>query len=244
MRTAFLDTPVTSLLIIVTFISSCLGFYHTNFKHKLLLHPYSILHQKQFYRLFSAGFVHNNWMHLIGNTVVTITLGFKFEEQLAVKSGYGNLFVLFLYLLCLLTGNLLSTIVNRKDFTFTSCGSSPAALGIIVGICMLNPRGYLPLPFIIGENRFIIIYFILALLTNMLTKRLKHVDNAAHFGGIFMAIAVTYTLTTYHHPKQFDPVAPIPAPIMAPTPPKTEPAAPSMTIVSKHSAFPPTIVSI
>jgi membrane associated rhomboid family serine protease len=193
MPLTFLRAPITFLLISAIAFTTVVSFYNKKFKHQMLLHPYAVIKQRQYYRLFSAEFVHINWMHLIFNILIIYSVGVQMEKELTIKSTYGELQFMGLFIFCSFGGNVLSSFLNRKDFSFTSCGASPGAIGLFISLLMLNPNdNLLKLPFIKVQNFQLVIYFVIIFIINFVTKRLKQIDNAAHLGGVLAAILFSY----------------------------------------------------
>jgi membrane associated rhomboid family serine protease len=189
----FLQTPITLYLISAIAFTTVVSFYNNKFKHQMLLHPYAVIKQRQYYRLFSAGFVHINWMHFIFNVLVIYSAGIQMEKELTIKGTYGQLQFIGLFIFCSFGGNALSSFLNRKNFSFTSCGASPGAIGLFIGLLTLNPHdNLLKLPFIKVQNFQLVIYFVIIFTTNFVTKRLKQIDNAAHLGSVLAAILFAY----------------------------------------------------
>ena len=58
---------ITLLIIIVTALFSIAAFNQSDLKYKYIFNPYQVVHRKQWYRIFTAAFLHANWEHLIFN---------------------------------------------------------------------------------------------------------------------------------------------------------------------------------
>ena len=83
---------MTLVIIIVTAIISIIAFSNAEFLSKLMLNPYQVFHKKEWYRLFTHGFLHADWTHLIINMIVLFSFGSnvaKWFQQLKL-SGYIN----------------------------------------------------------------------------------------------------------------------------------------------------------
>jgi rhomboid protease GluP len=85
--------------------------------------PYSILHFGQYYRLFTAMFVHADLMHLLSNMLALVIFG------LLVENRYSILQYLFIYFISGLIGNVVSLFI-LPEFTF-SLGASGCIFGVM-----------------------------------------------------------------------------------------------------------------
>ena len=182
-------------IISIIILTTVLGFYNLDLKHRLLLHPYAVIKRQQYYRLLTAGLIHVSWIHLLFNVIVIYVVGSEVEKKYVLESFHGHVEIIGLFFCCIAGGNLLSTILNRSNFSFTSCGASPGALGLFICLLLHDPHGVLiQLPVIRVQNFEWMIYFIVVFTINFAVKRLKQIDNAAHLGGVMAAFLFTYLL--------------------------------------------------
>ena len=70
---------VTVIIIVITAAVSLLCFYGGGFD-ALKFNAYQVWHQKQWYRLFSYGFVHSGWGHLFFNMLTLYFFGGVVEK--------------------------------------------------------------------------------------------------------------------------------------------------------------------
>jgi membrane associated rhomboid family serine protease len=132
----------------------------------------------QWYRLFTSGFLHVGWWHLMVNG-----LTFYFFAP-TILNIFGTVGFLGLYLFSLLTGNLLTYFYNNKEYNYTAVGASGAISGIVFSSLVFNPSMklyILPLPFPIPAPLFglgFLLYSMIGILRN--SDRIGH---AAHMGG-------------------------------------------------------------
>lgn len=74
------EAPITLIIIATTAFVSWRAFDNSALFEKLLNNPYTIKHQKQYYRLFSHALIHADWMHLILNVYVFYSFGMVMES--------------------------------------------------------------------------------------------------------------------------------------------------------------------
>ncbi len=124
---------------------------------KLLMNPYQTVHQKQYWRLITSGFVHNGYAHLGVNMFTFFFFGGIVEETFLLESRQGStVFVLF-YLSAIVLSDLPVVWRNRDNPSYNSLGASGAVSAIVFASILYYPTNYiyimgiLPLPgFLLG----------------------------------------------------------------------------------------------
>ena len=77
---------MTLIILGITILLSIIALSNEELMRKWIFNPYLVNHQKQFYRFFTSGFIHADWMHLLVNMFVLYGFG------QAVESYYGEVF--------------------------------------------------------------------------------------------------------------------------------------------------------
>ena len=116
------ESQVGTLIAILTGIFTYQGLTHSSYQNKYLLHVDSILVSKEYYRLFSSGFLHANWMHFGFNMAALVSFAMSIEILLGIKS------FLIIYCLSLLGGSLLALYIHRNHADYSGVGASGANL--------------------------------------------------------------------------------------------------------------------
>ena len=140
-------------------------------------------------RLVSSGFLHVDWQHLLFNM---FTLYF-FANSVVFKLGVFNFYLI--YLISLLTGNLLSFYFHKNEPQYTAVGASGAVTGILYAAILLNPGMkmfiyFIPVPipsYIIGVG------YLLFSIYGMKIK-MGNIGHDAHFGGAVGGYVMTLIL--------------------------------------------------
>lgn len=140
----------------------------------------------QWWRLFTAMFVHAGIIHIAGNMWCLWNLGLLGEPLI------GPLGIVAVYILTGLAGDILSTAIHPG---YTAMGASGAIMGIAGVLVVLLKSPYLPVPqFELNKLRRSVIYF--AVLTFLLGAGgdLIHffiqIDNMAHLGGFVCGVVM------------------------------------------------------
>lgn len=192
----FRQMPVTWCLMLTILLSSCISLLNKNYFLRLLLHPVSILREKQVYRLFTSDFVHNDPVHLLMNEVMLFFVCGDLERYLRGQSATGSLKYGIIYLMSLLAGSIAVTLLNREDFEYLSAGASGSVLGCMFSYTMLQPHViafYLP---VIGgvRNEFDALIFIGGLIYYKIRSKNTMINHELHFFGALGGILVTLVM--------------------------------------------------
>ncbi|MEM2815754.1 MAG: rhomboid family intramembrane serine protease [Candidatus Bathyarchaeia archaeon] len=131
----------------------------------------------EYWRLFTAMFIHTNIVHLMGNIFFLIVFGLRTEELFS-KGEY-----LIIYFLSGLTGNILTLALGP---TVLSAGASGAIFGLF-GACTIFIRRAL------GQSLFGALLYSFFLLT--ITGTAPNVNILAHFGGLIAGLVLGYVFS-------------------------------------------------
>ncbi len=178
------------LLILATVAVSYAGFRNPAVEAKCIFRPESILADKEYYRLVTAGFLHAGWTHLACNMVSLYLFGPILERWL------GRTDFLLIYFGAVMGGNLLSLYVHRHH-EYLSYGASGGVCGVIFAYILLFPgseiRLYLsvPIPGWLYAVGFIVVSFI------AMKQAKDHIGHDAHLGGAIVGLLIAAGL----HPQ-------------------------------------------
>ena len=164
----------------VFFILSALGNTEDGvfmLNHGAIYAPY-VLMKGEYYRLFTALFLHFGFAHLMNNMVMLGAFGLHLEPEM------GSIRFLAAYLLSGIGGNILSLVIQAQESTSAvSAGASGAIfglMGVLVGMLLKN-RGRVGR--ISGQR--IVLMVVLSLYFGFADSS---VDNAAHIGGLITGL--------------------------------------------------------
>jgi rhomboid protease GluP len=145
------------------------------------LHRDSVL-AGEWWRLFSAMFLHGSVDHLVGNCVVLYILGIACEHAFKVRR------TLVIYLFAGVSGALLSLTFQPGP----SVGASGAIFGVMGSVIAFLYR--YRKQFILRDNRIafvLLIWAVYQILSGLMTP---YIDNFAHLGGFIGGVVVTLLL--------------------------------------------------
>lgn len=166
-------------------------FKSNEWRDKLILSPYLIKHDGQWYRLFSHSWIHADWQHLIFNMASLYFLG-----DLILNNWldlYGDLKGTGLFLFLYIAGGVAATIFpyfkNQDNSSYRALGASGAVSAVIFAAILWNPTmklGILFIPFPIPAYIFGPLYLLIEYFAMRNIK--TGVAHDAHLGGALFGI--------------------------------------------------------
>ena len=173
------------IIIVITCIISFMAFKSSAIFEKFQLNASAVAHKKEYLRLFSYGFLHADFIHLLINMFVLWSFGdaiiYYFDDIFVER---GTLFFLLLYLSALPISALFSVKKNKDNPEYNAVGASGAVSAVVYCVIFLSPYSMLrlwgiPMPSIVFGIGYLIYSGIMA-------KR--NVDNVGHDAHFFGAI--------------------------------------------------------
>ncbi|MGA2822356.1 MAG: rhomboid family intramembrane serine protease [Bacteroidales bacterium] len=187
---------VTYGIILFTVVASIVCFNNDGLFNKLKFNAYDVHHSKQWYRFFSYGFLHANWVHLLINMVVFYSFGALVEHY--YKVFFHEKYIL--YYLLLYSGGLLLSIIpafgkHKNDVFYNAVGASGAVSSVVFASIIILPKApilFFFLPFEIPAWIFGILYIIYEF---YMSRRAKdNIGHDAHFWGAIYGVIFTIAL--------------------------------------------------
>ncbi|MBR3527898.1 MAG: rhomboid family intramembrane serine protease [Bacteroidales bacterium] len=176
---------VTVIIIVITAAVSLLCFYGGGFD-ALKFNAYQVWHQKQWYRLFSYGFVHSGWGHLFFNMLTLYFFGGVVEKYFAAAFGSttGVILYVVLYTTALVVSTIGDLIKYRNDFYYNAVGASGAVSAILFASILFEPKMGIYIYLIpIPVPGFIFAPLYLLYCWYMARRNADNIGHSAHFWG-------------------------------------------------------------
>ncbi|QAR29940.1 rhomboid family intramembrane serine protease [Ornithobacterium rhinotracheale] len=177
---------ITYIVIGITVFISWQAWERPELFNRLKFQMAAILEQKQYSRILTSGFVHADGMHLIFNMFTLYVFMPQVLYMFSVRD------TLFIYILAILSGNLLTILVHRKERWYTAVGASGGVAGIVFAGIVLFPQKPLQIvffPFVkFPAWLFGVIY--LAYSAFGMKRNLGNLGHAAHIGGSLVGIVM------------------------------------------------------
>jgi len=180
------ETPVASLILIFTVVTSIYAFNDNGLFGKFMLHPYSVSRRHKVYTLITSGLIHADWMHLIFNMVTFFSFGFPLER--AIGSWQFGL----IYFVGLILSDIPTVIKHKNDMWYNSLGASGAVSAVLFSSILHDPfvRLYIfPIPIAIWAIVFGPLYLLYCVYASKNSR--DNINHDAHFFGALTGLIVT-----------------------------------------------------
>ena len=149
---------LTYLIIAATALISFYAFDRKSLMGKMLLNPYDIIHHQKWYRMFTHGLIHADFMHLFFNLYVLYMFGVQGQNTYSFFSvepafihhfeAKGYLYFFLLYVGGLLFSSIYTVYKHKDNPHYNALGASGAVSGIVFAFIVLNPTSKLGIIFL------------------------------------------------------------------------------------------------
>ncbi|MFT4310837.1 MAG: rhomboid family intramembrane serine protease [Candidatus Woesearchaeota archaeon] len=150
----------------------------------LINYPSDILHFK-FHTLLTAGFLHANLAHLVGNMLGIFVFGRVVEKHIGAQK------TAFVYMGALIISGVFNALIHLFVFNDNTggIGASGALMGLVATAMLLNPL-YISYAFLFPLPIMVMGWFTLYLdIMGILTPNSSNIGHFAHVGG-FLSITI------------------------------------------------------
>lgn len=179
---------ITLIIVILTCLISIVAFRRRELFYKLDLAPVRIVHEKEYYRIFSHAFLHADYVHLGINMLVLYSFGSYVEGVFSQLESAGVIFsgpffFILLYVVSIALSSLTTVSRYRNNKGYTAVGASGAVSAIVFTYIFFAPLEkiyfymVLPIPGIL----FGVLY--LAYSSYMSRRSKDNINHSAHFWG-------------------------------------------------------------
>jgi len=135
----FHQSPVTYFIILLVFAASSAGILNRKLFYNGILHPQSVVRDKQYYRIFTADLMNADWLHLFLNEIMLYVFCTHLEFTLRNKSPFGSIQFLIIYFASLAVGSAIITARHYKEFGYSTTGTSGSIMGCMFSFMLLDP---------------------------------------------------------------------------------------------------------
>jgi len=138
-------TATLTIIAITSAVSLAAIYVYPKIKSTGMLMPYRVVRRQTWYELFTAGFLHANFTHLLVNMFVLFFFGIVLEQTLGVAH------YVALYLSGLLVSSLPSMMKHGDNPNYATLGASGGVESVLFGFIFLFPTEsiyfiFLPIP--------------------------------------------------------------------------------------------------
>lgn len=183
---------ITLIIIIITVLVSISAFSNEKIMNDLIFYPPAVTHNKQWYRFFTCGLIHADFIHLAFNMYALYLFGRNVEEYfMLIFQEKGKLLYLLMYILALFFCLLPTYSRHRDDSHYRSLGASGAVSAVVFASILLEPERGIGFVFIPGIYIPGFIFgFLYLVISSYLDKRGGgNINHSAHIYGAMFGIA-------------------------------------------------------
>jgi len=159
-----MSLSLTLIIIIASVGLSLLAFQNGDLKYKLMMNPFNVVHQKQWYKTITHGFIHADFMHLFFNMYVLFGFGSivemnfsqpqlwnqNFPEIEGFSETNGLFFFGVLYFFGIIFASLPSIRKHKDNPNYYSLGASGAVSAVLIAYILMFPLNKLSIIFLPG----------------------------------------------------------------------------------------------
>ncbi|MEY3342991.1 MAG: hypothetical protein RL090_675 [Bacteroidota bacterium] len=186
---------MTLYILAITVLISIAAFYSRELMGRLIFNPYMINVRREWWRFFTCGFIHADWLHLGINMLVLYSFG------QAVEQNYASEFedkAVFYYLLLYLGGVVISITPSYKKHLhnpgYNALGASGAVAAILFTAILFEPLRPIYLYPLLGVPGILFGLAYLVYSYYMDKKGNDHINHDAHFWGAVFGVVFTVAL--------------------------------------------------
>ncbi len=191
-----MDAPVTITLIFANIAITIWAMYSNPiYFDRFSERPYEIIYHKRLYQVITSAFLHANFLHLFFNMFALYSFGTILEKFFISNFGQftGSLDFFLIYFISLLSGSLLTVILNFKNPDYVAVGASGAVSGIIFSFILFFPTSTVGV-FFIPMPAFIFAFLYVAVSVYGMKSKFGNIGHEAHLGGVIGGIISTFLL--------------------------------------------------
>ncbi len=178
----------TIILIVVLIGTSLYGWSKPQIQQRLMMNPYRIRHNREYYRFISSGFAHSGYMHLFLNVFTFYFFGTYVERMFISEFGteLGLLYFLVLFIAGIVVSDLPTYFKYQNAPNYNSLGASGGVSSIVFAFILYNPTMKIwlflaiPIPgFILGALYIVYSYY-------QSKNSIDKINHSAHlYGALF-----------------------------------------------------------
>lgn len=178
---------ITIIIIVITCGISLLTMQNHDIKNRFMFNAYAIAHHRQWWRFFTHGVLHADFMHLFVNMLSLYFFGPLVEKTFCMDQNFGpiqgEVNYLLLYIGALLFSSLFTFFKQRDNQYYNALGASGAVSAVVYTAILLYPTVKLYVFFAIPMQAWIYGGIYLVYSSYMSKKQIDNIGHDAHFWG-------------------------------------------------------------
>lgn len=186
-----MQLSITISIIIITVLVSLGGFSNQKIVDDLIFSPPAVSKQNQWYRFFTCGLIHADFVHLLFNMLSLYFFGPFVEQKFAeIFGATGKWYYLAMYITALLVSLLPTYLKHKNNYQYRSLGASGAVSTVVFAGLMIAPYievGLFIIPPIIPGFVFAPLYLLLSAYLERSGR--DNINHSAHIWGAVYGLA-------------------------------------------------------
>jgi membrane associated rhomboid family serine protease len=186
---------MTTVFLIITIIVSLVAFQNDEVYRKLIFNPYLVNSRREYYRFFSSGFIHADFVHLFVNMFVLYSFGSVAEFFYNIHYGdRGPLLFVIMYLSALLMSLIPTYNRNKLNPAYNGLGASGAVSAVVFTCILFDPiqplalYGFIRLPGIVFGILYLVYCYYMG------KKGGDNINHSAHMWGAIYGMLFSVVL--------------------------------------------------
>lgn len=189
-------TPyITYAILIATGLVTYKAFQDGSLKWKFMFNAYQIKDRNEWYRFFSHGLIHADWMHFGFNAYVLYSFGGIVEKTYVGLFGpvKGHVNFALVYISALAVSSFYSFAKHQNNPNYNALGASGAVSAVLFSFIAIYPTQGLQFIFIPIDIPAWIMGGLYLLYSNYMSKKqMDNIGHDAHFWGAVFGFVVTF----------------------------------------------------
>lgn len=183
---------ITHIIIIITALVSVGAFSNARVMGDLIFYPPAVSQNNQWYRFFTSGLIHADFMHLAFNMITLYFFGPEVEKAFeAFFPDGGRWIYLGMYVSALFVSLFPTYLKHRNDYQYRGLGASGAVSAVLFAGLLIAPETGVYIFFIGPIPGFIFAPLYLILSVIMERKGGDNINHSAHIWGAVYGLAYT-----------------------------------------------------
>jgi membrane associated rhomboid family serine protease len=188
---------MTLVIILITVLVSFAAFNNNDLRSKLYFNAYLIANRRQWYRMFSHGLIHADWIHLAFNMLALFSFGNIVTSHFTYFFGAieGNALFLFIYVASLFLSSAFDLLKHKNNHWYNALGASGAVSAIVFASILIDPWisiTIFPIPLPIPGIVFGPLFLIFS--QYMSKKGGDNIGHNAHFYGALSGVVLCFLI--------------------------------------------------
>ncbi len=190
-----MNLSTTTILIIVNVIVSIFALNNKQAYNKMMMNPYAVKNNNEYFRFITSGFIHADFRHLGFNMFTLFFFGDVVERQFNYSSnGNGMLLFILFYVAAIVISEIPTFLKHQNNPRYNSLGASGGVSAVVFASIMYTPLKDLCLYGLICIPGFILAILYLVYSATMGKKGSGNINHDAHLYGAIFGVLFTIIL--------------------------------------------------